>query len=491
MGGRPKVPEELKKARQLNRFDFEKILNKYASMNGSEINLALKSGMLQILELIVAKILAKAYTDGDHRRMDFILDRMIGRVPDIQDTNPDPEATKPKIKTFIEFCEAANYPPPFEKQIEMMQFGMNETDPRILLGAPGCGKTDYVVILGIAYDIYLNPLTSTNLLMTKSTERNAHIVGECAGALLANGVYLEANNSKYITVSGLHGKEPSLSSLTIKAVSLRGRHPNRAIMEDVVTEDDTSEAMRILAEKKYYELLKRTPNVLIVGQPAHKYDLYAKLRGILKKMEVPHGTPGLESLDHDLIAMRAAGMDEASLSASYKLKIIAEGTTPFDNVKYLDTFPTGDSAVAFIDPSHEGGDYTAVSIFKSHMQGIAVVGFVYKKAWNHCLDEMVPQLLKYNVKRLAFETNSLGDMPLQILRGLVPSIGVVGRRSNNNKHSRIMAAGAFAHMIHLSRQSDKKYIDHVVQYEYKAKFDDAPDSLATGLEWIGLIRGKT
>jgi hypothetical protein len=45
-------------------------------------------------------------------------------------------------------------------------------------------------------------------------------------------------------------------------------------------------------------------------------------------------------------------------------------------------------------------------------------------------------------------------------------------------------------LIHLSKESDSQYLDQVVQYEYKAKHDDAPDSLASCLQWIGLIRGK-
>ena len=62
--------------------------------------------------------------------------------------------------------------------------------------------------------------------------------------------------------------------------------------------------------------------------------------------------------------------------------------------------------------------------------------------------------------------------------------------SNTNKHSRIMAAGAFAPLIHLSKESDKIYLDQTVRYEYGCKNDDAPDSLASGMKWIGLIKGK-
>lgn len=400
----------------------------------------------------------------------------------------DALTAKPDKKSFEEFCETANYPKAYPKQKEIIDFCIQETVTRLLLGARGYGKTDYGVILGLAYEIYLNPKTPKTLIITKSRERNSAMLAEIRSACEKNGVVFEKANATCVRTKGLMGKDHSVSAVTIKTVSLRGRHPIRIIMDDPVTEDDTSDATRLLVEKKYNEVMKLCQNVLVIGQPAHKYDLYAKLRGIIKKLEVPHGS--IPELDHDLEAQRLAGVDEASIQASYFLKILSEGTTPFDNIKYMNMFPTGDSSVAFIDPSHEGGDYTAISIFKSHMQGIAVVGFVYKKAWNHCLDEMAPLMTKYNVKRLCFETNALGDQPLDILRTIFKDVGVVGRKSNNNKHSRIMAAGTYAHLIHISKESDKKYIDHVVQYEYKAKFDDAPDSLATGLEWIGLIRGK-
>lgn len=398
----------------------------------------------------------------------------------------DLQLARPK-KSFHEFCRAAAYPVPFDKQVDMMKFAMEETLTRLLLGARGYGKTDYAVIMGIAYQIYLNPETETNLIITKSKERNAAMLREIQNACMKNGVVFDRANATHLRARGLHGKDHSVSAVTIKTVTLRGRHPKRVIMDDPVTEDDVSEATRRHVERVYNEVMKLCQNVLIIGQPAHQYDLYAKLRGVVKTLEMPHGS--IPELDHDLEAQRLAGVDEASISASYFLKVLSEGTSPFNSVKYMDHFPTGDSAVAFIDPS-EGGDYTALTILKAHMQGVAAVGFVWKRAWNHCLDDMAPKLAKYGVKKLAFETNCTGDMPVEMLRDLFKGVGVVGKRASTNKHARIMAAGAFAHLIHLSKESDRLYLDHVVKYEYKSKFDDAPDSLASCLEWVGLIRGK-
>ena len=390
------------------------------------------------------------------------------------------------IKSYVQFCESAGYPTPYPKQIEMMEFGMNSLGARLLLGSRGYGKTDYVVILGLAYQIYLRP-EFTALIITKSDERNSAMLNEIAKALVANDMTLEKNNASCIRISGLTGKDNSVSAVTIGTASLRGRHPNLVVMDDPVTDEDVSEATRKKVQRVYNEVSKLCPDVLVIGQPVHKYDLYETLRPLLKRMEVPHGS--IPELDHDLEAQRLAGVDEASIQASYFLKVASEGTTPFDKIQYLDSFPSGGTSVAFIDPS-DGGNDTAMSIFKQHMQGIAVVGFTWKKSWHHCLDDMLPLFQKYGVAKLCFETNKHGQQPLDVLRQVFPGIGVVGRNSTTNKHSRIMAAGTYSHMIFLSKESNKNYVDHVVKYEYGSKIDDAPDSLATGLEWIGLIRGK-
>lgn len=395
------------------------------------------------------------------------------------------DAANKKIMTFDEFCVNAGYPKPFPKQIEMADFAFSMGVGQ-LLGARNYGKTDYVTILRSAYEIYLDP-SYTLLIGTKVATRGQSIVSEICRACELAGITFEVKNSKVLRIAGMQGKDHSVEALSIGS-SLRGRHPKRAILDDIVTPEDTSPAVREKAKKFYSEVCKLTPNVTLIGQPVHKYDLYEELRPILQnKMEVPHGT--IPELDADLEAQRLAGVDEASIQASYFLKIMAEGATPFDHIKYIDKFPTGEAAVAFIDPACEGKDYTALTILKSYMEGVAIVGFVWRKAWNHCLEDIDKHLKRFNVKRLCFETNALGDQPLDILRQAF-NVGVVGRKSNTNKHSRIMAAGAFAHLLHLSKESDPKYKDHVVKYEYGAEFDDAPDSLASCLQWIGLIRGK-
>lgn len=408
---------------------------------------------------------------------------------------PPPHATPTKL-SFSDFCVNAGYPRPFPMQEEMRAFVLDEELTRILLGARGYGKTDYTTVLGTAYAVYCDwfdwaqgkipALTETTLIISKSKTRNTAMIGEIANALAKAGVPLETENASCIRVQGLIGKDDSVEAIPLKA-SFRGRHPKRIIMDDPVTEEDTSEAMRTLVKKKYDEAYKLSKNIAIIGQPAHQFDLYADLREILLKKEVPHGT--IPELDADLVAMRNAGIDQTSIEMSYHLRVPKTGAMPFSDIKFVDQLPEGRTA-AFLDPS-EGGDYSALSIFRGYGQGIAVKGYAVKRAWYHWT-ELVDLLVAASVTDLAFETNKHGEQPIEQLTTLLAPHGirVVGINSTMPKVTVIESAAAISHMIHLSRDSDPTYTKQVTRYEYKAKYDDAPDSLARGLLWLGLIREK-
>lgn len=416
--------------------------------------------------------------------------------PAEHDPNANENHSQLEKVSFEVFCQRAKYPTPYPKQIEMWEFGFTLFDPRILLGARGYGKSDYLTVLGVGYAVYCDyvdhvntgsTLKETNLVITKSRIRNTSMCEEIAMALELNGVPMEKANAHCVRVKGLIGKDHSVEFITIKS-SFRGRHPKRIIMDDPVTEEDVSDAMRILVKRKYDEAYKLCKNILIIGQPAHAFDLYSELRPILNKLEIPWGS--IKELDADLEAMRLAGIDPHSIEMSYHLRIPKDGSSIFSNIKYVDVMPMGDT-VAFLDPS-EGKDYTALSIIKGHFDGVAAYGKVWKKAWYHCLDELVEVLIAKRVRKLCFETNKHGEQPIEQLRQLLSrhGISVQGKYSDSNKHAIIQSAGSYAHMIYLAKDSDKTYTDQVVKYEYKAKHDDAPDSLARCLEWIGLLRGK-
>ena len=401
-----------------------------------------------------------------------------------------------KIPTqFADFCEAAGYPRPFPKQEEIEAF-VRAQGVRLLLGARGYGKTDYGVILTVAWALLLDP-SDTWLIVTKEEQRGKDILGEIARILQAMGKVLSRNSSKLLTLAGHAGKDPNVVVLPLRSKSFRGRHPKHIICDDIITPDDVSAAERAKVEAVLAELLKLTQDVVLIGQPAHAKDIYAKMRQLagVKKLELPYGA--IPQLDHDLEAQRAAGISEASIQASYFLQISESERLPFSGIERVNFFP-GNGAAGFIDPSHEGADYTAFAVGSMNFDNFVVAGFAWQKAWDDCLEDIVAVMNALKVTRFAFETNGLGKHPVILLRQM--GANVREWRSETNKHARILNAATFKEHIKLAqflppelsapafREAQQAFNDMVLDYEYIAEHDDAPDALASLMEFLGMVK---
>ncbi len=480
--------KEIKKIKALTKKQLAEIGSVMLNGTVQDLDKLKKDKTQSVLKHMLASVAHNAVTNGDTNALETLLNRIIGKVKEevfVESIDVTPEV----ITSFGDFCYNAGYPKPFDKQIEMKDFILNQDGVKMLLGARGYGKTEYITTLGVAYELYLHPRKSF-LIMTKSESRNKLILREIARACETVGMYFESKNSEDLVLKGNVGINASVSAVTVLTCSLRGRHPDCVIFDDPVTPESSSPAHRDKLKIVYDEVVgKVCKNVGLIGQPVHADDLYANLEhSDVEIMKVPYNS--IPSLDPDLELQRLAGVDPDSIDRSYFLRHPKAGGMAFDNLKYIDDYPNNGTSVAFIDPSFEGGDYTAMCIMQAYFEGIAVQGFAWKRAWNNCVEDIVKHCNDYNVARLAFETNSLGSMPIEILQGALGKTGVVGIKSNTNKHSRILSAGAFAHLIHMSKKSDKIYIDQTRKYEYSSKHDDCPDSLASCLVWLGLIRGK-
>ena len=71
-GGKPK--------QLLTKEKVKGILGKFADMTRQQLQDIIQNPKSSMLEIMVASIMAKAAKDGDFSRMNFILDRSIGRV---------------------------------------------------------------------------------------------------------------------------------------------------------------------------------------------------------------------------------------------------------------------------------------------------------------------------------------------------------------------------------------------------------------------------
>lgn len=80
--GRPAVTPQLKQLKKLNQESLAKILNELAHASIQELAAMSKETHRSVFEMIIISILKKAYEQGDQQRVNFILDRLIGKVKD-------------------------------------------------------------------------------------------------------------------------------------------------------------------------------------------------------------------------------------------------------------------------------------------------------------------------------------------------------------------------------------------------------------------------
>lgn len=79
--GRPPLPSDVKEIRRLNTVEFERLANKYLYMSADEAEVRMKDKSLPLVELMIASVIHQAIARGDQLRLNFVLDRLIGRVP--------------------------------------------------------------------------------------------------------------------------------------------------------------------------------------------------------------------------------------------------------------------------------------------------------------------------------------------------------------------------------------------------------------------------
>lgn len=93
--GRPKLTTELLEARKLNQIAVGSIINKYMNMGIGEIQQDCERADIKALEAMIGKIIVEAHKFGDYSRVNFLFDRMIGKVKEtIEVELPKPTVVK-------------------------------------------------------------------------------------------------------------------------------------------------------------------------------------------------------------------------------------------------------------------------------------------------------------------------------------------------------------------------------------------------------------
>ena len=92
--GRPKLPKDIVEGRKLNQIEVVRIFNEFSNYSAAQMRDLLNNPETKAFELLIGKIMFEAIKHGDHQRMNFILDRMVGKVVDRMDVTTAGESIK-------------------------------------------------------------------------------------------------------------------------------------------------------------------------------------------------------------------------------------------------------------------------------------------------------------------------------------------------------------------------------------------------------------
>lgn len=79
-GGHAKVPEDVREARQISQFEFERIVNKYLFLNDEDTKEDLARPEATNFERLVGGIIQKAISKRDEKKAEWILSRTLGKM---------------------------------------------------------------------------------------------------------------------------------------------------------------------------------------------------------------------------------------------------------------------------------------------------------------------------------------------------------------------------------------------------------------------------
>jgi len=85
--GRPQYPEDIRPLARITKFHIESLLSKYLSVTVDKLKELEKDASLRAIDAMVVKVALKAIVQGDVLRMNFLLDRLIGKVKEVSEVH--------------------------------------------------------------------------------------------------------------------------------------------------------------------------------------------------------------------------------------------------------------------------------------------------------------------------------------------------------------------------------------------------------------------
>lgn len=348
--------------------------------------------------------------------------------------------------------------------------------------------------LAVAIALLLILYPKRNIIFLRKTENDVTEMLGMVSKILRSDIFQDL-------VKGLYGEElvlseesmthlstnlwtspmgaPQLLGLGIKS-SITGKHSWYVITDDICNKDDRESRAERERTKRQYDELQNIRNkggrIINLGTPWHKEDVFSRMPNIHRYDCYQTGLitkEQLEILRHSMVP--------SLFAANYELKHIASEEVIFDTApRFTDDAELLRDGVSHVDAAYGKGDYTAFTCGKRDWDND--VYYLYGKLWHSSVDKV------FDV--IAYETERLMCVPLRCEdngdKGFVAEefrkrgVYSIGYTEKMNKFYKITTylKRLWPKIVFLEG-TDPEYIDQILDYNWHAEHDDAPDSAAS------------
>lgn len=295
------------------------------------------------------------------------------------------------------------------------------------------------------------------------------------------GVDLEITSNSYQIDTNLNTGTKGTPQLICLGIytSLTGKHSDYIFTDDIVNvQDRISQAERDRTKLQYQELQNiknRGGRIFNTCTPWHKHDAISELMPNKKFYDCYSTGLISESKLRDL----RESMDPSLFAANYELKHIASDKALFGKPNYIADETLLYEGVSHIDASYGGADWTAYTIMKKEPNGtIYALGKTWQKHVDDCLAEIQVLQERFKAGTVWNEKNAdKGYLAKELQkRGMVPKL----YQEKQNKYVKISTyLRREWKNIYWLEETDRDYINQVLDYTENAEHDDCPDSAAS------------
>ena len=259
--------------------------------------------------------------------------------------------------------------------------------------------------------------------------------------------------------------------------SITGKHFDYIFTDDIVNIDDrTSKAERDKTKLIYNELQNiknRGGRIFNTGTPWHKDDCFSLMPN-LKKFDCY--TTGL--ITKEQIQDIKSKLSPSLFAANYELRHIASEDVIFENPNLGAEEYKVEQGIGHIDAAYEGEDYTAFTMVKQS----AGKFYVFGKLWRKHVIDMENEILRLAKNRNCGKIYNEQNADKGFLRRDLEEKGarVELYHESQNKYIKIVTfLKAVWQNVIFTKDTDKEYIQQILDYNENAEHDDAPDSLSS------------